>query len=60
MLVSQTKEKQASTLSEVTWKGRTLSVKHEKVSFFYLFFFWGTLFSRKFYLKNFNIKKSSF
>jgi len=30
-LVSQTKEKQASTLSEVTWKKRTMAVKQDKV-----------------------------
>lgn len=35
-LVSQTKEKQASTLTEVTWKKRTMSVKHEKVRLFFL------------------------
>lgn len=36
MLISQTMEKQAATLSEVTWRGRTIPVKHEKVRVFLL------------------------
>ncbi|XP_018015699.1 signal recognition particle subunit SRP68-like [Hyalella azteca] len=36
VLVSQAREKQAATLSEVTWRGRTLSVKQEKVRLFLL------------------------
>lgn len=36
VLVSQAREKQASTLSEVSWKGRTMAVKHEKVRLFLL------------------------
>uniref|UniRef100_A0A2P2HW53 Signal recognition particle subunit SRP68 n=1 Tax=Hirondellea gigas TaxID=1518452 RepID=A0A2P2HW53_9CRUS len=34
VLVSLAREKQASTLSEVTWKNRTMAVKHEKVRMF--------------------------
>lgn len=33
-LLASARERQASTLSEVTWKGRTLAVKHEKVRLF--------------------------
>ncbi|XP_071527965.1 signal recognition particle subunit SRP68 [Panulirus ornatus] len=33
-LLASARERQAATLSEVTWKGRTLSVKHEKVRLF--------------------------
>jgi len=33
-LLASAREQQASTLSEVTWKGRTLAVKHEKVRLF--------------------------
>lgn len=35
-LLASARERQASTLSEVTWKGRTLAVKHEKVRLFLL------------------------
>ena len=35
-LLSQTREKQASTLSEVTWQGRTVPVKNEPVRLFLL------------------------
>ncbi|CAL4191692.1 unnamed protein product, partial [Meganyctiphanes norvegica] len=35
-LLASAREQQASTLSEVTWKGRTLAVKHEKVRLFLL------------------------
>lgn len=35
-LISQTREKQAVTLSEVTWRGRTVPVKQEKVRLFLL------------------------
>ena len=35
-LLSQTREKQASTLSEVTWLGRTVPVKIEAVRLFLL------------------------
>ena len=35
-LVSAARERQANTLSEVTWHGRTLAVKHEKVRLFLL------------------------
>ncbi|XP_076366392.1 signal recognition particle 68 [Tachypleus tridentatus] len=35
-LISQTREKQAATLSEVTWLGRTVPVKQEKVRVFLL------------------------
>ncbi|KAG0718993.1 Signal recognition particle subunit SRP68 [Chionoecetes opilio] len=35
-LLASAREHQASTLSEVTWKGRTLAVKHEKVRLFLL------------------------
>ncbi|UYV73507.1 SRP68 [Cordylochernes scorpioides] len=34
MLISQTREKQASTLSEITWMGRTVQVRQEKVRVF--------------------------
>ncbi|XP_045111416.1 LOW QUALITY PROTEIN: signal recognition particle subunit SRP68-like [Portunus trituberculatus] len=33
-LLASARERQASTLSEVTWKGRTLAVRHEKVRLF--------------------------
>lgn len=33
-LIAQTREKQAATLSEVTWRGRTVPVKFEKVRLF--------------------------
>ncbi|XP_063853403.1 signal recognition particle subunit SRP68-like [Scylla paramamosain] len=33
-LLASARERQANTLSEVTWKGRTLAVKHEKVRLF--------------------------
>ncbi|KAK4306411.1 hypothetical protein Pmani_021767 [Petrolisthes manimaculis] len=33
-LLAATRERQAATLSEVTWKRRTLAVKHEKVRLF--------------------------
>ncbi|KAF2349860.1 Signal recognition particle subunit SRP68 [Trinorchestia longiramus] len=36
VLVSQAREKQAATLSEVSWRGRTLTVKQEKVFYFCL------------------------
>ncbi|KAF2360343.1 Signal recognition particle subunit SRP68 [Trinorchestia longiramus] len=36
VLVSQAREKQAATLSEVSWRGRTLTVKQEKVRLFLL------------------------
>ena len=35
-LLSQTREKQAATLSEVTWRGRTVQVKVETVRLFLL------------------------
>ncbi|KAL3877845.1 hypothetical protein ACJMK2_035489 [Sinanodonta woodiana] len=35
-LLSQTREKQAATLSEVTWRGRTVPVKNEQVRLFLL------------------------
>ncbi|KAL7640248.1 UNVERIFIED_CONTAM: hypothetical protein RMT77_009662 [Armadillidium vulgare] len=35
-LLASARERQASTLSEVSWKGRTLAVKHEKVRLFLL------------------------
>ena len=35
-LVSAARERQANTLSEVTWRNRTLAVKHEKVRLFLL------------------------
>uniref|UniRef100_T1J1Y0 Signal recognition particle subunit SRP68 n=1 Tax=Strigamia maritima TaxID=126957 RepID=T1J1Y0_STRMM len=35
-LIAQTREKQAATLSEVSWRGRTIPVKHEKVRVFLL------------------------
>ncbi|KAK7007750.1 signal recognition particle subunit srp68, partial [Halocaridina rubra] len=35
-LLASARERQAATLSEVTWKGRTLAVKHEKVRLFLL------------------------
>jgi len=35
-LVLQTREKQAATLSEVTWLGKTMTVKHEKIRTFLL------------------------
>lgn len=35
-LLSQTREKQAATLSEVTWQGRTVPVKLEPVRLFLL------------------------
>ncbi|XP_078701093.1 signal recognition particle subunit SRP68-like isoform X2 [Branchiostoma floridae x Branchiostoma belcheri] len=35
-LVAQTREKQAATISEVTWQGRTVSVKQEQVRLFLL------------------------
>ncbi|XP_042880131.1 signal recognition particle subunit SRP68-like [Penaeus japonicus] len=35
-LLASARERQASTLSEVTWRGRTLAVKHEKVRLFLL------------------------
>lgn len=35
-LLSQTREKQAATLSEVTWQGRTVPVKNEPVRLFLL------------------------
>ena len=35
-LLSQTREKQAATLSEVTWQGRTVPVKSEPVRLFLL------------------------
>jgi signal recognition particle subunit SRP68 len=35
-LILQTREKQASTLSEVSWRGRTVPVRHEKVRVFLL------------------------
>ena len=47
------------------WDGYVLALKHgvlyyrplhREFFFFFFFFFWGTLFSRKLYLKNFNIK----
>ncbi|KAI8496295.1 signal recognition particle subunit srp68 [Branchiostoma belcheri] len=34
-LVAQTREKQAATISEVTWQGRTVSVKQEQVRLCY-------------------------
>ena len=36
VLLSQTREKQAATLSEVTWRGRTVPVKSEPVRLFLL------------------------
>lgn len=36
VLIAQTREKQAATLSEVTWRGRTVPVKQEKVRVFLL------------------------
>ncbi|XP_064096539.1 signal recognition particle subunit SRP68-like [Macrobrachium nipponense] len=35
-LLASARERQAATLSEVTWKGRNLAVKHEKVRLFLL------------------------
>ncbi|XP_070579541.1 LOW QUALITY PROTEIN: signal recognition particle subunit SRP68-like [Ptychodera flava] len=35
-LIQQTREKQAATLSEVTWRGRTVGVKQEQVRLFLL------------------------
>ncbi|XP_066263873.1 signal recognition particle subunit SRP68-like [Branchiostoma lanceolatum] len=35
-LVAQTREKQAATISEVSWQGRTVSVKQEQVRLFLL------------------------
>jgi len=35
-LILQTREKQAATLSEVKWRGRTVPVRHEKVRLFLL------------------------
>lgn len=35
-LLASARERQAATLSEVTWKGRTVAVKHEKVRLFLL------------------------
>ena len=35
-LISQTRQKQAATLSEVTFRGRTIPVKSEKVRVFLL------------------------
>lgn len=35
-MLSQTREKQAATLSEVTWRDRTVPVKNEQVRLFLL------------------------
>ncbi|GAB6027252.1 signal recognition particle subunit srp68 [Chamberlinius hualienensis] len=35
-LITQTREKQASTLSEISWRGKVIPVKHEKVRLFLL------------------------
>jgi signal recognition particle subunit SRP68 len=36
MVISQTREKQASSLTEITWKGKTVPVKNEQVRSFIL------------------------
>ncbi|XP_006821155.1 signal recognition particle subunit SRP68-like [Saccoglossus kowalevskii] len=36
MLIQQTREKQSATLSEVTWRGRTVGVKQEQIRVFLL------------------------
>jgi len=36
LLISQTREQQASTLQDVEWRGRKMAVKHEKVRLFLL------------------------
>ena len=35
-LISQTREKQAATMSELKWRGRTVQVKNEQVRLFLL------------------------
>ena len=36
MVISQTREKQASSLTEITWKGKTVPVKNEEIRSFIL------------------------
>lgn len=36
MVISQSREKQASSLTEITWKGRTIPVKNEQARAFIL------------------------
>ena len=36
MVISQTREKQASALTEITWKGKTVPVKNEQARSFIL------------------------